>query len=112
MATTDSFKAANIVSHFKQLKESCIERWWNNYVLFDWNQIRGGKNSTKWISIRYTPDLNIKPRKFIVSIRGEIHSGQIMPNTPEDVIELKSKNPEAKVELRAMKPSLQFQKWS
>jgi len=56
--------------------------------------------------------LTVKPKKLSVIIRNEVHSGQIMPNTPEEVVELKSKFPDSKIELRTMKPSLQFQKWS
>lgn len=108
-----SFKASDIVAHFKQLKSTGTEKWWNNYISFEWTRIRLGKNSTKWITLRYTPDPStIKPRRLTVSIRNEVHSGQIMPSLPEDVVELKAKFPEARIELRTMKPSLQFQKWS
>ncbi len=112
MTTAESFKASDIVTHFKQLKSTGNEKWWNNYISIEWSRIRPGKNSTKWITLKYTPNLAIKPKRLIVVIRDEIHSGQIMPNTPEEVVELKSKFPESKVELRTMKPSLQFQKWS
>jgi hypothetical protein len=112
MASESSFKASDIVNHFKQLKAITSEKWWSNYVTFEWSRIRLGKNSTKWITLRYTSDLSIKPRRLIVNIRNEIHSGQIMPSLPEDVVELKAKFPEARIELRTMKPSLQFQKWS
>lgn len=112
MTSTESFKASDIVAQFKQLKSTGVENWWNNYISFEWSRIRSGKNSTKWITMRYNPDPVTKPRRLSVIIRNEIHSGQIMPNTPEDVAELKTRFPEAKIELRTMKPSLQFQKWS
>lgn len=107
-----SFKVSDIVNHFKKLKETEKERWWENYISFEWTRIRPGKNSTKWITMRYTSDLSIKLRRLSVIIRNEVHSGQIMPLLAEDVIELKAKFPEAKIEQRTMKPSLQFQKWS
>jgi hypothetical protein len=109
----DSFKAVDIVNHFKSLKQSITEEnWWNGYISIEWNKIRPGKNSTKWLTFKYTPDVSIKSKRLSVIIRDEIHSGQIMPNTQEDVIELKTKFPESKIELRTMKPSIQFQKWS
>lgn len=107
-----SYKAADIVDHFNQLKSTGTEKWWSNYVTFEWNRIRLGKNSTKWLTLCYTPDLSSKPKRLNIIIRDEVHSGQIMPNTPEEVVELKSKFPEARIELRTMKPSIQFQKWS
>jgi hypothetical protein len=110
--TTESFKAIDIVNHFKQLKSTGEEKWWSKYVTFEWNKIRTGKNSTKWLTVKYTPNLSINPKRLSVVIRNEVHSGQIMPNTAEDVIELKAKFPEARIEQRTMKPSLQFQKWS
>lgn len=110
--SNESFKAVDIVNHFKQLKSAGNEKWWSNYISFEWTRIRMGKNSTKWITLRYTPDLTIKPRRLSVIIRNEVHSGQIMPSTPEEVIELKAKFPDSRIELRTMKPSLQFQKWS
>ena len=112
MTSTESFKASDIVAHFKQLKSTGDEIWWKNYISFEWSRIRSGKNSTKWITLKYTPDLATKPKRLSVIIRNEVHSGQIMPSTPEDVAELKTRFPEAKIELRTMKPSLQFQKWS
>lgn len=112
MLSPESFKASDIVSHFNQLKAAGKEQWWNGYVSFEWSKIRPGKNSTKWLTIRYTNDLSIKPRRLIVIIRDEVHSGQIKPTTQEDLAELRLKNPEAKLELRTMKPSLQFQKWT
>lgn len=112
MISAESFKASEVVEHFKQLKATGNEKWWNNYVVFEWNRVRLGKNSTKWITLKYTNDLSIKHRRLIVVIRDEVHSGQIMPNSPEEVVDLKNKFPDARIELRTMKPSLQFQKWS
>lgn len=108
----ESFKSSDVVAHFNTLKASGAEKWWNEYVVFEWNKIRLGKNSTKWITIKYTPVLNIKHKRFNIVIRNETHSGQIMPNTPEEVVELKAKFPDSRIELRTMKPSLQFQQWS
>ena len=107
-----SISASIVASHFKDLKATGDEKWWDKCITFEWNRIRPGKNSTKWLSINYTPKTSNKPQRFSVSIRGELHSGQIMPNLPEDVVELKAKYPDSKIELRTMKPSLQFQKWS
>ena len=112
MTSTESFKASDIVAHFNQLKSTGVENWWSNYVSFQWTRIRSGKNSTKWLTLQYTPNLSIKPKRLSVIIRDEVHSGQIMPSTAEEVIEMKSKFPDAKIEIRTMKPSLQFQKWS
>lgn len=112
MMQIESFKAADVVTHFNQLKSTGNEQWWNNYVSFEWSRIRTGKNSTKWITLKYTPSLDKKPTRFSIIIRDEVHSGQIMPNTPEEVIELKTRFPDANIILRTMKPSLQFQKWS
>lgn len=109
---TESFKASDIVTHFNQLKATGDEQWWNKYVLFEWNRIRTGKNSTKWLTLLYTSNLAIKPKRLSVIIRDEVHSGQIMPNTLEEVTELKAKFPESRIEIRTMKPSIQFQKWS
>lgn len=108
----ESFKAIDVVNHFKQLKANGDEKWWDKYIVFEWNKIRTGKNSTKWLTLKYTPDLSLTPKRLTVVIRNEVHSGQIMPNTPEDVIELKAKFPESRIEQRTMKPSLQFQRWS
>jgi hypothetical protein len=112
--STETFKASDIISHFNSLRKmnNNEEKWWGNYIDIEWNKIRLGKNSTKWITFKYTPDLSIKHKRLNVVIRNEVHSGQIMPATMEDVAELKAKFPDARIELRTMKPSLQFQKWS
>jgi len=109
---TVGFKASDIVQHFNQLKSIKEDNWWKEYLVFEWNNVRSGKNNTKWISIKYRQKLSDNFSRLNVIIVGEIHTGQIMPNTLEDVAEIKARNPEAKVEQREMKPSLQFQKWS
>lgn len=115
MTSTESFtfKTSDIVNHFKQLKSTGQKKWWTGVIRFEYEHVRSGKNSTKWISVYYTPDpSSVKPRKLSIVIRKEVHSGQIMPLLAEDVVELKAKFPEARIEQRTMKPSLQFQKWS
>lgn len=112
MLSIGSFKAVDIVAHFNELKSTGTEKWWSNYVTFEWNRIRPGKNTTKWLTLCYTPDSTSKPKRLNVVIRDEVHSGQIMPNTPEEVVELKARFPDSRIELRTMKPSIQFQKWS
>lgn len=112
MLIEPSFKASDVVEHFKQLKANNKGKWWNDYVVFDWSKIRPGKNATKWVSIRYTNDLTVPHRRLSVIIRNEVHIGQIMPTRQEDVVELKSKFPEMRVEIRTTKPTIQFQKWS
>jgi hypothetical protein len=109
------FKASDIANHLKSLKEnSDKENWWDKYITFDWKNIRDSKN-TRWMHIRYSPDLVTPHRKLTAIIRNEVHTGYIIPNTIEELNELKNKNPEngnLPNDPRKMKPSIQIQKWS
>lgn len=108
------FKAGDIVALFSPLKTKAKtgDRWWKDYIQFEWNNIRPGKNNTKWVSIKFRNNNNVGYSRLNIIIVGEIHTGQIMPNRLEDVAEIKAKNPDTKVEQRQLKASLQFQKWS
>jgi hypothetical protein len=107
------FKASDIVKHFKELESTGENKWWNNYVIFDWTNIRES-NTTSWMSIKYTPNINTRPEKLIISIRNEVHTGRIMPTSVEEIAELRTQFPGQYDEAvpRTMKPSLQFQKWA
>jgi hypothetical protein len=105
------FKVRDVIEHFKTLKESGEEKWWSEYLQFEWNNVRNSSN-TKWVSIKYRNNLTTPFSRFSVVIVDELHIGQIMPATDEDVAEIKEKNPDSRCEKRQTKASLQIQKWS
>lgn len=108
------FKTGDIIARFNEAKKNAQpdQHWWTDYIQFEWNNVRPGKNNTRWLSIKYRNGVTDNFNRLNVIIFGEVHTGQIMPNKLEDVAELKAKNPESKVEQRQLKASLQFQKWS
>lgn len=106
-----NFKVSDIVTHFKQLEASGHNKWWKNYIVFDWTTMRESA-TTKWMPISYTPDLNIPHKKLIVSIRNEVHTGRIMPLNADEIPEIRTQPGCEDATVRTMKPSLQFQKWN
>ena len=86
------FKASNVVKHFKELESTGNDKWWENYVIFDWSNIRDSQ-TTRWMSIKYTPTIGVKPERFVISIINEIHTGRILPTSVEEINELRTQFP-------------------
>lgn len=111
-------KVIEIVEALEKAKNDADEKsdphWWKDLILLEWNNIRNGKNNTKWVSIKYRLHDSGKFTNLNVCIVDEVHTGQIMPTRAEDVAELQSnyKNKNAVIEKRLYKPSLQIQKWT
>lgn len=101
-----------ILHHLLNAKNKITdEKWWKDIIIIDWKNIRGSVN-TRWISIKYKPVDHDQPVRLNVIINNELHIGQIMPKNVEDVMDLRTKTPDIKVETRQTKPSIQIQKWS
>ena len=106
------FKCVDLVNCFKELKKNSITKWWNNYLYFDFQNIKTSPNKIKWITIKCRTDINNNYQKLSIIIKNEVHCGQIMPTKVEDVAELKAKFPDSKIDVRQYKACLHFQKWS
>lgn len=113
-----AFKTADLIKTFSELKgksdPDADTHWWKDHVLLEWNNIRSGKNNTKWVSIKYRPTIHDKYSNLNICIVNELHTGQILPTRAEDVAELQAslKNKNVVINTRQYKASLQFQKWS
>jgi hypothetical protein len=104
-----SFKVNDILNHLNELKSSNTEYWWKNFIEIDWSNVRSSIN-TKWISIKYRPNINVQASRLNVVILNEKHVGQIIPLIPEDNTADKTKVPDR--DTRTTKVSIQIQKWS
>lgn len=113
------FNAPDVAARLAALKKAAVEdgkeesAWWTPALKIEWTSLRKGNNGTQWVSVSFT-DGNGVTGRLIVRINGERHTGQIMPASDAGVAELAArvKNPNAKIEKRTKKPSIQIQKWA
>lgn len=113
------FNAPDVAARLAALKKAAVEdgkeesAWWTPALKIEWTSLRKGNNGTQWVSVSFT-DANGVTGRLIVRINGERHTGQIMPASEAGVAELAArvKNPNAKIEKRTKKPSIQIQKWA
>lgn len=113
------FNAPDVAARLAALKKGAVEdgkeesAWWAPALKIEWTSIRKGNNGTQWASVSFT-DANGVTDRLVVRINGERHSGQIMPASDAGVAELAArvKNPNAKVEKRTKKASIQIRKWA
>jgi len=113
------FNAPDVAARLAALKKAAVEdgkedsAWWAPALKIEWTSLRKGNNGTQWVSVSFT-DANGVTGRLIVRVNGERHTGQIMPASDAGVAELAArvKNPNAKIEKRTKKPSIQIQKWA
>jgi hypothetical protein len=111
MAKRYIFDVSELVTLFVGTKESKSgeQRWWKDIFSFDLDDIRPGKNNTKWASIKINS--GYQSGDLTVKFRDERHSGFILPIEDEDVAVLSAKL-KKEVKKRDRDPMLQITKWT
>lgn len=110
------FNAHDVAAHLGGLKTSAAgsSRWWAGALRIEWENIRRPSGSaTAWCSVFYT-DSNKVTDRLVLRIRGEGHTGQIMPASDAGLAALVSRskpNPNVQYKKRDKKPAIQIRKW-
>lgn len=117
MQPTDAISAKKLVELFEKLKsENSSVNWWNNYIMFEWNNLRSSSKSSnntdvRWMSIKYRTDIANPFKNLIVTVVDEINKGSIIPVRQEDIALMPKKEGKQPVP-RTQKPCLNFQKYT
>ena len=83
------FNASSAVLHLRAVRAAANEEplWWSGVFHQDWASTRKGSNGTQWVNFSYTDASGVSGRT-IMRVKGERHTGRIMPATDAGIAEV------------------------